>query len=279
MRFLIEPPPSTDLAALLAVAGAAHEAGLDGILITQSAPLLAAPLLMAAGVAAEVPDLRIAVELELGERHPVELAEEAAVVDLVSAGRLVLITRPAPGAADAYAEALDLLQLSLQARPFTFRGAHWRVPAELPQNEHRIDSQVRVMPAPAQLRLELWGSGDGRDQALARGLGYLAAGDADAGELGHAYQQAQNALGPALLGAVRARRERLDSEQELVGRLRAGRAAFGQDCAVVQGGAETAERLGRLVLPRVQLHRLPPGLEDYWDQFHRRARSTSEAAI
>jgi len=54
-----------------------------------------APLITAAALAGRVPDLLLAVELELGDRHPFEVAEEAAVVDLASGGRLLLVVRPA----------------------------------------------------------------------------------------------------------------------------------------------------------------------------------------
>jgi hypothetical protein len=264
MRVLLELEPTTDLDALVAGARAAHAAGLDGVLLRE-APGLRTPLLAAAAIAPAVPDLRLAVELELGAQHPFELAEEVAVVDLSADGRLLLVARPAPDADSEYAEALDLVRTALAARPFSFQGGRWQVPANLPENEFRIDDQVRLMPPPAQFRLEVWGAGAGRDAALARGLGHLADADADGEELGAAYAAAEAALGPALIGAVRARRETLGTAQDLVERLRAGRAAFGQDCAVVAGDAATAAVLGRAVLPRVQLNRLPPGLEDYWN--------------
>ena len=48
-------------------------------------------------------------------------------------------------------------------------------------------------------------------------------------------------------------------------RLRDGREAFGQDWAAVAAPVEAAGELGSIVRPRVQLHRLPPGLEEFWD--------------
>ena len=151
MRLLLEPEPDTDLDALTAQARAAHAAGLDGILLrqTRSVPV---PLIVAAALAGRVDDLLLAVEVDVGDRHPFELAEEVAVVDLASAGRLVLIARPAEGAEDDYGEALDLLRTALTARPFRFEGRRWRVPAELPENVHDLETHVRLMPAPAQVR-------------------------------------------------------------------------------------------------------------------------------
>jgi alkanesulfonate monooxygenase SsuD/methylene tetrahydromethanopterin reductase-like flavin-dependent oxidoreductase (luciferase family) len=247
MRFLLATDPSADLEALAERAEEAHAAGLDGVLLTD--------LLAAAALAPRVPDLLLAVEVELGTRHPFEVAEEAAVVDLASGGRLILVARPAPGAEQYYAEALDLVRTALTPRPFRFEGRRWRVPANLPENVHGQEPMVRMTPAPAQVRLEVWGAGAGREAALARGLGYLADGDADPGALGAAYA----GLGPAAIGAPRARREVLDGG--LVDRLRAGRETFGQDWAIVAGDAMT---VGTQVRPRVQLHRLNPKLEELW---------------
>jgi alkanesulfonate monooxygenase SsuD/methylene tetrahydromethanopterin reductase-like flavin-dependent oxidoreductase (luciferase family) len=264
MRLLLAPEPDADLDALTAQAQSARAAGLDGILLrqTRSVPV---PLIVAAALAGRIDDLLLAVEVDIGDRHPFELAEEVAVVDLASAGRLVLVARPAEGAEEEYGEALDLLRTALTARPFRFEGRRWRVPAELPENVHNLETHIRLMPAPAQVRLEIWGAGAGRDAALERGLGYLADADVDPEELGRAHQRAATALGPAAIGAPRARRESLGDSAALVARLRAGREAFGQDWAVVDGGSEEATALGTEVRPRVQLHRLNPAIERLWE--------------
>jgi len=264
MRLLLEPEPDTELDALTAQAQAAHAAGLDGIMLRQTRAV-PVPLIVAAALAGRIDDLLLAVEVDVGDRHPFELAEEVAVVDLTSAGRLVLVARPAVGAEEEYSEALDLLRTALTARPFRFEGRRWRVPAELPENVHNLETHIRLMPAPAQVRVEIWGSGSGRDAALERGLGYLADADAEPEDLGRAYDRAAAALGPAAIGAPRARRESLGDSDALVARLRAGRDAFGQDWAVVAGGSGEATALGTEVRPRVQLHRLNPTLERLWE--------------
>lgn len=255
MRFLLEHPAPGGLDDLAALAAAAHRAGLDGVLVGD--------LVTAAAVAARVDEVLVAAEVGLGARHPLELAEEAAVVDLAAGGRLILVARPAAGAEQRYAEALDVIRHACAARPFRFEGEHYRVPANLPQNVDRPERRVRMTPAPAQPRLEIWGAGAGRAAALERGLGYLAEAADDPAGLGAAWAAAERS--PATIGAPRARREPLLPSPELVERLRAGRKAFGQDWAVVAAGPEAAEELGSVVRPRVQIDELTPGLEEFWD--------------
>ena len=119
----------------------------------------AGALVSAAAVAARVDEVLVAAEVVVGARHPVEIAEEAAVTDLGSGGRLVLVARPAGGEPGRYAESLDVVRHALAAKPFRFEGEHWRVPANLPENVDQPEERVRVTPAPAQPRLEVWGAG------------------------------------------------------------------------------------------------------------------------
>jgi alkanesulfonate monooxygenase SsuD/methylene tetrahydromethanopterin reductase-like flavin-dependent oxidoreductase (luciferase family) len=264
LRFLLEPVGARSLDDVLRAGEAAHAAGLDGVLLSASEEL-PAPLMVAAALAACVGEIRIAVLVEGGDRHPIELAEEAAVVDVASAGRLVLAVRPAVGCEEAYGEVLDLLRLSFAARPFRFEGVHWTVPAGLPQNVHNVERLVRVTPAPAQARLELWGTGRaGRADALARGLGYLADVQEDDAALATAW--AATATNPSALGSPRARREAWTDVSSLLARLRAGRAAWDQDWAAVSAPLDALVELTSVIRPRVQLDRLPPGLEAFWDE-------------
>jgi alkanesulfonate monooxygenase SsuD/methylene tetrahydromethanopterin reductase-like flavin-dependent oxidoreductase (luciferase family) len=263
MRLLLEDPDPRSLDELAASAEAARRAGIDGVLL-RSWPALPASLVTAAAVAARVDEVLVAAEVEVGGRHPVEIAEEAAVVDCASGGRLVLVARPAPSAdPEAYAESLDVLRLAFGAAPFRFEGAHWRVPANLPANVHQVEDLVRVTPAPAQVRLPVWGSGTGWDATAPRALGFLADAGTDDDTLGAAWAAA---AGPASVGAPRGRREEWVDAPTLAGRLRAGRAGFGQDWAAVRAPAHVADTIGTQVRPRVQLDRLTSGLEEFWDE-------------
>ena len=197
MRFLLECADAASLDDLVAAGEAAHREGLDGVLLVAT-EVLPAPLVAAAALAARVPDIRLAVEETLGDRHPLELAEETAVVDVASGGRALLVVRPAVGREAVFGEALDLLRHCFAAAPFRVEGPEWHVPANLEQNVHNLERRVRMTPAPVQPRLELWTSGAGRSEGARRGLGHL---------LGpHEEWVADDE--PASLGAPRARRER-----------------------------------------------------------------------
>jgi alkanesulfonate monooxygenase SsuD/methylene tetrahydromethanopterin reductase-like flavin-dependent oxidoreductase (luciferase family) len=262
MRFLIAPSAVVDLDSLVRAGEAVHAAGLDGVYLARTAAL-PSPLVAAAALSARVPHLRLAVEVEVGEEHPMEIAEEAAVVDVASGGRLILVATPAPDREARFGEVLDLLRTAFAPVPFRFEGPTWRVPANLPQNEFNLEVRARLTPSPVQPRLEVWGAGGGRDEALRRGLGYVAGADDDLGALGTAWA---GAAALASVGAPRVRRDTYDGDAAaLVARLRAGREAFGQGWAVVGADATAAVEISRRVRPRVQSDRLPEGLEAHWD--------------
>jgi hypothetical protein len=262
MRLLLAPDDADTLDGLLAAGRAASAEGLDGVLLAPSADL-PSPLVSAAALAGGVGHVLIAVEVPIGDRHPLELAEEAAVVDLASGGRLVLIVHPADGTETHFDETLDFLRTAFAARPFRWTGERWRSPANLPENVHNPEKRTRLMPPPFQPRLEVWtGAGQG-GSAIARGIGHLAGASDDPGDLTLLWSGADK--NPVAIGAPRARHERWEGGRELVARLRAGRDAFGQDWAVVRAPTSAARELGRYVRPRTQLDELPPGLEDHWD--------------
>ena len=120
---------------------------------------------------------------------------------------------------------------------------------------------MRVTPAPAQPRLEVWGAGLGLSSALERALGYLADAEADPVELARAVGAAE--ASPAAIGAPRARREPLDdadvARRRLARRARSGRTGR----AWRRRRRPRRDRLARR--PRVQLDELTPGLEAFWD--------------
>ena len=144
MRFLLEHGGEGSLDELVGLALAAHAAGLDGILVHE--------LVAAAAVSSRVDEVLVAAEVELGRRHPVEVAEEAAVVDLIAGGRLVLVARPAPGAEETFAEHLDVVRHALAPRPFLrsqcYECGQRRLVAILRHRFERIDSAAHGASSP-----------------------------------------------------------------------------------------------------------------------------------
>ncbi|HEY4826966.1 MAG TPA: LLM class flavin-dependent oxidoreductase [Solirubrobacteraceae bacterium] len=262
MRFLLAPTDADSLDRLLSAGRVASAEGLDGVLLRASVEL-PAPLVTAAVLARAVPHILVAVEIPIGDRHPLEVAEEAAVVDLVAGGRLVLVVRAASGTEDDFDETLDFLRTAFGARPFRWSGRRWRSPANLAENVNNPEHRTRLMPPPAQPRLEVWTGGAHGLAATSRGIGHLADVGSDPEELAKLWRTAED--NPAAVGAPRGLSAQWEGGPELVARLRAGRAAFGQDWAVVSAPASAAAELGRYVRPRVVLDELPPGLEDHWD--------------
>ena len=263
MRFLFEPAEASGLEELREGCRTASESGLDGLYLAPT-PQLPAALIAAAAIGGVEPDGLIAAEVRLGDRNPIELAEEAAVVDLGLKGRLILVVRPAPDQPDRFPEGLDLLRTALAARPFRRQGAHWQVPANLPENVNGPEHLIRVTPAPFQPRLEIWGVGPAAGCARERGLGHV--GDVDDPVETIEEGWASVARNPAAIGTPRARRHLFRDPADLVEELRAGRERFDQDWAIVRGATADATLIGRQVRPQVQIDRLPTGLTDFWNR-------------
>ncbi len=134
---------------------------------------------LAAAVAVRTEGIRIGVVCELGLAHPVYVAEDAATLDNLSGGRLVLAARwssdeatwrgygvTAPQRSGRFRESLAILQRAWAPQPFRFDGAHFRVPARLPENVFTGgQAEVSLTPKPAQLTVPLWVWVDGVDLA------------------------------------------------------------------------------------------------------------------
>ncbi len=250
-----------------------EELGFDVAWITEAeAP---APVVAAAALAPVTRGLRIAACVRAGA-HPVALAEEAAIADLVLGGRLVLALEG--DEPSLLTETFEILQLAFAARAFTYEGAHWRIPARLPEHEG-IPARLRVTPAPAQLDLPVWLAGPAAPQAAATCLTTFLAetGIAAATEAWSALERLGGVgvrrLRRALRLAVAVGEQGELDVSELVGELRAHRDAWELDLAILAlpttlgwAARERAlETIARFVRPRLQLDALPAGLEHSWN--------------
>lgn len=121
------------------------------------------PIVAAAAVAVATDLVRIVVPVRLGTDHPVTLAEDVAVLDNLSGGRVVALVDTGALGPEEAAEDLGLLRASLGARPVRHRGARWQVPAGL--EGHEAPESIQVTPKPVQISVPLWLTG-----AVASGL-------------------------------------------------------------------------------------------------------------
>jgi alkanesulfonate monooxygenase SsuD/methylene tetrahydromethanopterin reductase-like flavin-dependent oxidoreductase (luciferase family) len=134
---------------------------------------LPSPLVLGAAIAARTKKIRIAPMVTLlSLRHPVQFAEEAALVDIISGGRLDLTVgaghhdaefegygiskRERAGRMD---EALQIVRMCWEEEEFSFEGRYWQL------------RNVRMTPKPVQRprpRIVLGGNSEGAARRAAR---------------------------------------------------------------------------------------------------------------
>lgn len=121
-----------------------------------------APAVFAAAAAARTRALRLGVCVVITRGHPLHIAEEIAVLDVLSNGRvLVCPTAGSPGERDedasAFQERLEVLRLAWSGQPFDYLGRHLRIPAMLPANTGAKGyTQVSIAPVPVQTPIPIW---------------------------------------------------------------------------------------------------------------------------
>lgn len=211
----------------------------------------AASFPLAGAVAVRTVGVRIGVLCDVGLTHPAYIAEDAATLDNLSAGRLMLGARwPDEDAWAGYGvapeeregrfrESLEILQRAWAPQPFSFEGERFRVPARLPQNEFTHGQrELSFTPKPAQPTIPLWALVEDRDLA---GL----AADADAGLL-FPPDLSLSALQP-IVAAYRARRRPRPSD--IVALIRHVVVARGRDEAVSRAAPALRAHYGRNPAP------------------------------
>ncbi len=113
---------------------------------------------IAATVVVATTTVRVIVGVNVGDEHPVTLAEEIAVLDNLSNGRIGVIAELGALGADDATEDVSVLRASWSGRAIAHRGRRWQVPAGLPG--HVAPAAVMVTPPPAQLEIPLWVAGE-----------------------------------------------------------------------------------------------------------------------
>jgi hypothetical protein len=283
------------LADLVAQARAAEEAGFDLLWVEEDrgvcdggagvavATGLPDALAIASALAPHTTWLRVGACCRAGTLHPAYLAEQAAVVDLVLGGRLVLGLRPAPGAEALLGDVTDLVALGHASAPFRRKCEPWPMPAELDGNRFGVTEEVAVMPNPAQLELPVWLAGPSAavtEVVSTRALSMVADDVEDAASVARRWQAVERALGPAALRLRRVARRAVPVDaggsfdlDGLRDRLRQDQRAWRMDTVLLDAppgaGADVVADLvaavARRVRPRLAMAGLPPGLVEHWE--------------
>lgn len=150
MRIGIRARPGNEAAD----AAAAEAAGAFGVLIE---PGTRTESVAGAAAAATTRFARLIVRIGLGADHPVTLAEDLAVLDNISGGRVVALLDTGDLDTAAATEDVVLVIAALGARPVAHRGARWQVPAGL--EGHQAPERIQVTPESVQVELPVWLAG------------------------------------------------------------------------------------------------------------------------
>lgn len=249
-------------------AGRAESTGLDFCWIPRSFTGARSGAVVAAAIAQATASIRLLLECS-ADQHPVEVAEELIVIDLLSNGRVAAVIQGSDPE-----EHLEVLQAALAGRPLDHSGPRWQLPRQGTQSKSR-----QVTPMSPQLELPVWLEGRELAQlAFEHGITFV-------GGLGDSSQaMAQQWATLREVNSRQARRlphvalRRTDVSEgsfldvdRVVAQLRDERKSWDLDTCVIDLAGPSAARsaaiaaLGRRVRPRLQAEELVPQLVASWD--------------
>jgi alkanesulfonate monooxygenase SsuD/methylene tetrahydromethanopterin reductase-like flavin-dependent oxidoreductase (luciferase family) len=128
---------------------AAVAASFDSLWVSESRARSVGGGLAAAAMLAQLVAIRVGAVVDFGGYHPLYAAEDIAVADITSQGRLEVLLR---GGSD---EQLRLLVDAIGGAHLQFEGEQLRVPARLDANQP-APSKLALNPRPAQPAVPLW---------------------------------------------------------------------------------------------------------------------------
>ncbi len=151
---------------MLEQAEMAEELGFDSIWVAEQhfAPerQCPSPFVEGAAIAARTRRIKVGVYTTVTLVHPVRVAEDAAVLDVLSEGRLILCTGtgyrqeefdvygiPREEKRPRIEEVIEILRLAWSAEPFTYRGRYYEVPTNLNTPQEK-KAPISVFPKPLQ---------------------------------------------------------------------------------------------------------------------------------
>jgi hypothetical protein len=150
------------------LARAAVEASFDSIWVAESRAEGVGGGLAAAALLAQVVPIRVGALIDVGGYHPLHIAEDIAIADLTSQGRVEVVLRGEPD------EHLRVLVVALSGAHLRFDGVELRVPARLDANQP-VAERLALNPRPAQPVVPMWVLNPESDLPGALGLASAAA--------------------------------------------------------------------------------------------------------
>jgi len=120
--------------------------------------------LAASALLAQAVPIRVGAVIDAGLYHPLHLAEDIAIADLTSQGRIEVLLRFTPEATSRYGAStardwcddfLNVLALALSGAHFQWNGKHLKVPARIEANQPAPE-RLALNPATAQPTVPIW---------------------------------------------------------------------------------------------------------------------------
>jgi alkanesulfonate monooxygenase SsuD/methylene tetrahydromethanopterin reductase-like flavin-dependent oxidoreductase (luciferase family) len=156
-------------------------ASFDAVWVVESRAVGVGGGLAAAALLGQVVPIRVGAVVDAGLYHPLFLAEDIAIADLTSAGRLEVVLRLGTPASSRYATSTDrgwfeehirVLAAALSGAHIQWQGGHLRVPAQIDANQP-APSRLALNPRPFQPVVPIWiEASEAWLQELAQKLGF-----------------------------------------------------------------------------------------------------------
>jgi alkanesulfonate monooxygenase SsuD/methylene tetrahydromethanopterin reductase-like flavin-dependent oxidoreductase (luciferase family) len=158
---------------LAGMAAQAVASFFDAMWVAESREEGAGGGLAAAALLAQAVPIRLGAVVDVGLYHPLFLAEDIAVADLTSEGRIEVILRMATGGQrDLLEEHIQVLALALSGAHVKWTGKHLHVPAGIEANQP-APRRLALNPRPAQPAVPIWiESSETWVEELSRRLGF-----------------------------------------------------------------------------------------------------------
>ena len=163
------------------LAATAVASSFDAVWVTESRADGVGGGLAAAAMLGQLVPIRVGAAVDAGLYHPLHLAEDIAIADLTSQGRLEVMLRLPTEASSGYEastdqswfeEHLHVLADALSGAHIQWSGEHLRVPARIAANQP-APSRLALNPQPAQPAVPIWvESAERWMDDLARRLGF-----------------------------------------------------------------------------------------------------------